>query len=101
MVTEQDSERNTVLTDREDRHILCVGRLELSSLAIKHSELLVSDSFDDTLAKQTLRPHQQHRQSQHIGEPIFDAATDGWSQEHLGDLLASANNEPASDRTRN
>jgi len=37
---EQGSERDAVLTDREDRHVLCVGRLELASLAIKHNELL-------------------------------------------------------------
>src|SRR6516162_10867679 len=36
--TEQDTERNTVLTDREDRHVLCVGGLELASLAIEHNE---------------------------------------------------------------
>jgi len=35
--TEQDGERHTVLADREDRHILRVGRLELASLAIKHN----------------------------------------------------------------
>ena len=34
---EQDGERNTILADREDRHILRVGRLELASLAIKHN----------------------------------------------------------------
>ena len=33
---EQDGHRYPVLTDREDRHILRVGRLELASLAIKH-----------------------------------------------------------------
>jgi hypothetical protein len=34
---EQDGERYAVLADREDRHILRVGRLELASLAIKHN----------------------------------------------------------------
>ena len=35
--TEQDGERHTILADREDRHILRVGRLELASLTIKHN----------------------------------------------------------------
>src|SRR6266404_330741 len=99
--TEQDGERYTVLTDREDRHILRVSSLELASLAIKHSSLLVSDTFDDPLAEQPLRPHEQHRQRQHICEPIFDTATHMRPQEHLGDLLARTHNEPADDGSWN
>jgi len=45
--------------------------------------------------------HHQHRQCQHIGEPIFDTATHVRPQEHLGDLLARTHNEPADDGSWN
>src|SRR6185437_2297402 len=77
----------------EDRLIGGVARLELPGFAVQHR----SDPLDDALAEQALRPEQQEDESQHIGEPVLDGAAEGGAPEHLGDLLAGADDEAADD----
>src|SRR5581483_3073315 len=57
-----------------------------------------SDPLEDSFAEQALRSHKQTDQRQHVGEPVFDAATDGGTEISLGKLLASAGDQAADDR---
>src|SRR4029077_2831573 len=57
-------------------------------------------ALDDAFAEQALRPDQQEQQRQYVGEPDFDAAAHHRPQEHLGYLLAGADDQPADDRPR-
>ena len=52
------------------------------------------------LAEQALRPEQQEHHGQHVGEPVLDRAAEGIAPEHLGDLLAGADDQAADDRAR-
>src|SRR5271166_5269125 len=58
---------------------------------------MASDALDDALAEEALRPHQQEDESEPVGEPVLDGAAEGRAPEHLGDLLAGADDEAADD----
>src|SRR5437879_2164122 len=66
-----------------------------------------SDAVDVAFAEQSLGPHQQESQYQHVGEPLLDApaleldpAGQGLAKEYFREFFANADDQPAEDGSR-
>src|SRR4030095_13255525 len=60
----------------------------------------VLNTFDDPFPEQSLRPDQQEREGQDVGEPVLDGATDQGAPVDLAELLAHPDDEAADDGAR-
>ena len=56
---------------------------------------------NNLFAKQALRAEHQHDKREHVCKPNFNATADVAPQEHLGQLLAYADDEAANNGARN
>ena len=91
------ADEEPVLQDRKDRFVSIIAGLKLAGFTIKHD---ASHPLDNFFAEQPLRPEQQERERQHIGEPVFNGATDKRACVNFCNFLADADDQSADDCTR-